>query len=381
MRDLSDPYEADRRQQRDVRRQKSSTMLQNSSITQGGLRVASADGILAQSVAGGAPAVRVTGLQVVDGVLRIRGTIDGDGDFEWEGTFTNGGPLVQNGAWRMVGDGDIEGDVDLTGVFKVAGTLPIVLRSVAGQARIEAGTGYIAGLNGAIVMTTPNGGQFASSSGGASMVHGGNAVEVGADGVTLNGSVRLTVTPGGLPAGVTGTYLLRGSDGRIYAGSAGGGGGGDTPPNPLPGGYVWPADPAIHGISDDYQDHKARGSAEPGTDVACGVGTAIYAPADGRVVSVNTAPSGATGRLVVFRASNGAWFRMLHLSSISVSANQEVKQGALLGRSGGSGFGSEAYYGPHLHLTYLPGPSDTQPPLSTSADFELVMAAQWSSRR
>src|SRR5690606_7026516 len=116
-------------------------------------------------------------------------------------------------------------------------------------------------------------------------------------GVSLSGLVHVANQPLPLPSGVTGKYLIVGSDGVRYAGSAGGGGGGDTPPTPYPDGYVWPADPALYGISDSYAAHVARGSAEPGTDIMTPVGSAVYAPADGEVVAVNTSPPGATGRL------------------------------------------------------------------------------------
>lgn len=134
MRDLSDPYEADRRQQADVRRQKASTMLQNSSITQGGLRVASANGILAQSVAGGNPAVRVTGLQVVDGTLRITGTLEGGGTWTWTGTLTQTGTTNLNGPWNMNGAGKIAGNVTQTGNTTQQGNV-----DVTGGGKITAG--------------------------------------------------------------------------------------------------------------------------------------------------------------------------------------------------------------------------------------------------
>lgn len=277
------------------------------------------------------------------------------------GSMTTGNVRIEGGK-IYVGAGANQIVIDgATGTITVPGTNPIVLHQDAnGLAKVEFGpTGAIwSGGDGVTIASGTDG-----------------AINVYSDGIDLVGDVHISPPLGGLPSGVSGKYMIIGSDGKLYAGSAGGGGGGDTPPNPFPGGYVWPADPALYGISDDYGDHVARGSAEPGTDVMTPVGAAVYAPADGEVRAVSTSPSGATGRLIVFRASNGAWFRFLHLSQVLVTSGT-VTQGALLGRTGGSGFNSEAYYGPHLHITYLPGPSATQPALSTSTDFELVMAAQ-----
>jgi murein DD-endopeptidase MepM/ murein hydrolase activator NlpD len=49
----------------------------------------------------------------------------------------------------------------------------------------------------------------------------------------------------------------------------------------------------------------------------------------------------------------------LHLSRIDVKPGQEVKQGQVIGLSGGSGLGSETGYGPHLHLSIRRGGSPT----------------------
>lgn len=381
-------------------RLESGAMLENSSITNGRMRF-------------------IGGLLLIDsgGTLRVIGTVDGEGNFNWTGPWSFNS--AQGGS--ISGDVDLAGDFDLTGVFKSGnvriedgkiyvgeGAEQIIIDGATGSittgdVRIEdgrivvgegasqivfdgeTGTITVPGSNPIVLHQDNNGlarvefgptGAIWSGGDGVTIASGSDgAINVYSDGIDLVGDVHISPQLGGLPPGVSGKYMIIGSDGMIYAGSAGGGGGGDTPPNPFPGGYVWPADPAIYGISDDYGDHVARGSAEPGTDVVTPVGAAVYAPADGEVRAISTSPAGATGRLIVFRASNGAWFRFLHLSEVLVPLGP-VAQGTVLGRTGGSGFNSEAYYGPHLHITYLPGPSETQPPLSSSTDFELVMAAQ-----
>jgi murein DD-endopeptidase MepM/ murein hydrolase activator NlpD len=49
----------------------------------------------------------------------------------------------------------------------------------------------------------------------------------------------------------------------------------------------------------------------------------------------------------------------LHLSRIDVAVGQEIKQGQIIGLSGGSGLGSETGYGAHLHLSIRRGGTPT----------------------
>lgn len=363
---------------------------QNMTVDKGATRILSDEGLQI-----GAPGSS-NGSAVVYGVLRIIGELIGDGDINWEGLINQLGSTNLRGPVKITGeDGTLEVDAEtlLRGLTRMLDDLQvesggrITIGIGSKQIVIDGATGTITvpGSNPIVLHQDDNGlakvefgstGAIWSGGDGVTIASGSDgAINVYSDGIDLVGDVHIMPPLGPLPSGVSGKYMIIGSDGMIYAGSAGGGGGGDTPPNPFPGGYVWPTDPAIYGISDDYGDHVARGSAEPGTDVAAPVGAAVYAPADGEVRAVSTSMAGATGRLIVFRATNGAWFRFLHLSEVLVTSGA-VTQGTILGRTGGSGFGSEAYYGPHLHITYLPGPSATQPALSSSTDFELVMAAQ-----
>lgn len=146
-RDLSDPWAEIRALKERVRILETATPLQDASVTRGRLRVASADGFVAEAVAGGAPAVRVTGLQVVDGVLRITGTLEGSGTWSWTGPWTlsgNGtisgnvtatGTLTQNGPWNMNGAGTIAGNVTQTGNTTQQGNV-----NVTGGGKITVGS-------------------------------------------------------------------------------------------------------------------------------------------------------------------------------------------------------------------------------------------------
>lgn len=103
-------------------------------------------------------------------------------------------------------------------------------------------------------------------------------------------------------------------------------------------------------ISDDFHDHVARGSVNPGTDYAVKAGTPVVAVADGTVVGVTTSIAGAGGRMVWLNCADGYNFDYLHLSKVNVAKGAQVKQGEVLGLSGGSGKGSERGYGAHLHF-------------------------------
>ena len=63
---------------------------------------------------------------------------------------------------------------------------------------------------------------------------------------------------------------------------------------------------------------------------------------------------------MIFQSFSGGYNAdYLHLSRIDVKPGQEVKQGQVIGLSGGSGLGSETGYGPHLHLSIRRGGSPT----------------------
>lgn len=113
-------------------------------------------------------------------------------------------------------------------------------------------------------------------------------------------------------------------------------------------------------ISDDFADHAARGSVNPGVDYVVGTGTPVVAVADGVVSGVTTSIAGAGGRMVWLDFANGYNCDYLHLSRIDVAKGQTVKQGQVLGLSGGSGRGSEKGYGAHLHFSFRAGGGHVQ---------------------
>jgi murein DD-endopeptidase MepM/ murein hydrolase activator NlpD len=107
-------------------------------------------------------------------------------------------------------------------------------------------------------------------------------------------------------------------------------------------------------ISDTFEGHKNRkpASVNPGTDYAIATGTPVVALADGTVNRVSESIAGAAGRVVLLDFPSGHKADYLHLSRIDVKAGDAVKKGQVVGLSGGSGFGKENGYAPHLHLSF-----------------------------
>jgi murein DD-endopeptidase MepM/ murein hydrolase activator NlpD len=95
-----------------------------------------------------------------------------------------------------------------------------------------------------------------------------------------------------------------------------------------------------------------------GVDFSVGEGTPVVAVASGQVVSAGD--GGAYGNEVVIQHADGQYSQYAHLSSISVSAGQQVGTGDQVGLSGATG----NVTGPHLHFEIRTGPdygSDVDP--------------------
>ncbi|MFG6666214.1 peptidoglycan DD-metalloendopeptidase family protein [Halomonas sp. HNIBRBA4712] len=101
--------------------------------------------------------------------------------------------------------------------------------------------------------------------------------------------------------------------------------------------------------------HPVTGRISPhnGTDFAMPIGTAVVAPADGRVERV--ANHAAAGRYVVIRHDNGYRTRYLHLSKPLVSVGERVTMGERIALSGNTGRST----GPHLHYEVIVNNSPT----------------------
>ena len=87
-----------------------------------------------------------------------------------------------------------------------------------------------------------------------------------------------------------------------------------------------------------------------GIDIAVGIGTPVYASADGYVLQATS--SSARGNFVLLKHASDLYTRYQHLSRYTVSTGQYVKRGNIIGYSGNTGIGS----GAHLHFEILTTP-------------------------
>lgn len=128
-------------------------------------------------------------------------------------------------------------------------------------------------------------------------------------------------------------------------------------------------------ISASFQGHVDRKptSKNPGTDYAVPTGTPLKAIADGTVSGVVSTIAGAGGRMVFLSFPSGHNADYLHLSRIDVQPGQAVKQGQIIGLSGGSGLGKENGYGAHLHLSFRTGGKPTM--AAGNIDYEAFLGS------
>lgn len=160
----------------EVRRLRNAVALQNSSITQGSMRIAVEDGLLVEAADGSGVALRVTGIEQVDGQLVITGTFTITGDADFTGQVNIDGPLGITGDATIGGTTQITGATtlksDLTvqspGRILTGGTIPVEINS---NGEVKFGNAVLRG-----------------GAGGISMVDGtvpGRSVNVNSSGVTM----------------------------------------------------------------------------------------------------------------------------------------------------------------------------------------------------
>lgn len=113
-----------------------------------------------------------------------------------------------------------------------------------------------------------------------------------------------------------------------------------------------------HKIVSNFGYRNIFGSAQnhKGVDITAAVGTAIYAPADGKVLRAgDTTPNGCGGFIKLSHPGLGLQTKYCHCSKWVVKTGDEVKKGQLIGYTGGA---KNAQYagnstGPHLHYEVL----------------------------
>lgn len=96
-----------------------------------------------------------------------------------------------------------------------------------------------------------------------------------------------------------------------------------------------------------------------GWDIACAVGSPVYAVLDGEVVAADRTSTEGYGKIVILKVEfSGKTYFVLyaHLSSIKVQVGDRVAEGDVLGRSGQSGNArSQRWSEAHLHFEVRAG--------------------------
>jgi murein DD-endopeptidase MepM/ murein hydrolase activator NlpD len=110
--------------------------------------------------------------------------------------------------------------------------------------------------------------------------------------------------------------------------------------------------PIPSGLKNNYGQKRSY-ETHPGIDIPVNVGTSVSAISDGSVELANMSFNSQCGGTVDIKYDNGFWSRFCHMSKINVSSGTKVKQGQVVGLSGGKigtpGAGNSQ--GPHLHFT------------------------------
>ncbi|WP_433573007.1 M23 family metallopeptidase [Streptomyces sp. CA-251247] len=132
----------------------------------------------------------------------------------------------------------------------------------------------------------------------------------------------------------------------------------ESAPQESASGYSAPLDSAA--VTTPYRASGAMWSSgyHTGIDFSASTGTTVKSVGPGSVVSAGW--SGAYGNEVVIQHTDGTYSQYAHLSSLTVSAGQNVSGGQQIGLSGSTGNSS----GPHLHFEIRTGPgygSDMDP--------------------
>jgi septal ring factor EnvC (AmiA/AmiB activator) len=107
-----------------------------------------------------------------------------------------------------------------------------------------------------------------------------------------------------------------------------------------------------------------------GLDISAPVGTKVYAPADGTVLSADWSKSGY-GLMVTLDHGHGLTTRYAHLSATEMEVGREVKRGEVIGKVGSTGRST----GPHLHYETVMGEVAVDPLNFTRATLEYQNSA------
>lgn len=104
-----------------------------------------------------------------------------------------------------------------------------------------------------------------------------------------------------------------------------------------------------------YTNNSSNRDYHIGIDIYGTNGT-VYAASNGKVVAASSSTSGANGRYIIIEhtiSGKTVYSFYAHLSSVNVSVGQSITKGTQIGVAGGSGYGSNSYYGTHLHFAIV----------------------------
>ena len=105
----------------------------------------------------------------------------------------------------------------------------------------------------------------------------------------------------------------------------------------------------VHPVTGKVKTHT-------GIDIGAGMGTNIFAAADGTVL-ISGWNTGGYGNYVVIDHGGGLTTLYAHCSSLLVSAGQKVTRGQVIAKCGSTGMST----GPHLHFEVLKNGAHTDP--------------------
>lgn len=110
--------------------------------------------------------------------------------------------------------------------------------------------------------------------------------------------------------------------------------------------FIWPTTSTYITSPFGFRIHPVTGvyTGHTGVDIGVGMGSPVYAAADGRVIVAGW--YGGYGYAVVIDHGSGISTLYGHNSSVSVSVGQNVSQGQVVASSGSTGIST----GPHLHF-------------------------------
>jgi murein DD-endopeptidase MepM/ murein hydrolase activator NlpD len=114
--------------------------------------------------------------------------------------------------------------------------------------------------------------------------------------------------------------------------------------------FAWPVEgritskfgPRTHPITGKQSLHN-------GVDIAAPIGTPVYAPADGTVISLYNTTTG--GKQMVLQHKGNVKTGYAHLNAFKANMGDQVRRGDVIAEVGNTG----ASTGPHLHFTVTDG--------------------------